>query len=170
LDQHNFELIIVDGGSDDGTVELLREWEHSIDYWITEPDKGIYDAMNKAQDFARGDFLLHLNAGDHLLRIPENELERARHENWDAISFRVSVDRKREFVPRTGYMLRLKNTLHHQGTFYRRTSMLKYDLSFATLADFDLNQRLAKRGGRIKISDTVVSLHESGGAGDNLPG
>jgi glycosyltransferase involved in cell wall biosynthesis len=168
LPRGDFELIIIDGGSNDGTGALLREWDDRIDVWLSEPDRGIYDAMNKAQTYATGEFLLHLNAGDRLLQIPRQELELALEENYDAISFRVSIDDVRDFAPRTGFMLHLKNTLHHQGTFYRRTSMLKYDLSFATLADFDLNQRMGNQGARIKLSDTVVSLHESGGAGDNL--
>ena len=46
-DCNNFEFIVVDGGSTDGTVDLIREYENSINYWVSEPDSGIYDAMNK---------------------------------------------------------------------------------------------------------------------------
>jgi glycosyltransferase involved in cell wall biosynthesis len=169
-DPRDFELIVIDGNSGDGTVELLREWDEKIDYWLSEPDKGIYDAMNKAQAIAQGDFLYHLNAGDRLLHVPRAELEGARRENIDVAAFRVSVDGNREFIPSCGSMLRLKNTLHHQGTFYRRQTFLPYDLRYKILADYDVNQRLALRGAKMKAFDKVVAWHSSGGAGDVIKG
>ena len=63
----NLEWIIVDGGSKDGTVDILRQNEDVIDYWISEPDKGIYDAWNKGLQLARGDWILFLGADDQLL-------------------------------------------------------------------------------------------------------
>ncbi|RSL17553.1 glycosyltransferase involved in cell wall biosynthesis [Edaphobacter aggregans] len=171
--EHNprdFELIVIDGNSGDGTVELLQEWDEKVDYWLSEPDMGIYDAMNKAQAVAQGDFLLHLNAGDKLLQLPKEELELARRENIDVATFRVSVDGTREFIPSCGSMLKLKNTLHHQGTFYRRQTFLPYDLRYKILADYDVNQRLALRGAKMKAFDKVVAWHASGGLCDNIDG
>jgi glycosyltransferase involved in cell wall biosynthesis len=60
----SFEWIVVDGGSTDGTVELLRLHEHLVARWISEPDSGIYDAWNKGCALARGEWLLFLGAGD----------------------------------------------------------------------------------------------------------
>lgn len=60
----NVEYIIVDGGSTDGTLDVIRKYEHAIDYWVSEPDKGIYDAMNKAIDLATGQWINFMNAGD----------------------------------------------------------------------------------------------------------
>lgn len=62
----NYEYIVIDGGSTDGTLDLIRSNEHQITTWISEKDKGIYDAMNKAFGLAQGDFLLFLNCGDRL--------------------------------------------------------------------------------------------------------
>ncbi len=64
------EVIVIDGGSDDETINLLREWSDRIEYWLSEPDTGIYNAMNKGLTAATGDYILHLNAGDKLRRIP----------------------------------------------------------------------------------------------------
>ena len=60
----NVEYIIIDGGSTDGTVDIIKEYADKISYWVSESDKGIYDAMNKGGIKALGDFLYFLNAGD----------------------------------------------------------------------------------------------------------
>lgn len=66
-DYDNLEFIIVDGGSTDGTLEVIRKYEHAINYWVSEPDKGISDAFNKAIILAAGDYVNFQGAGDYLL-------------------------------------------------------------------------------------------------------
>lgn len=60
----NLEYIIVDGGSTDGTLEIIRQYEDRIDYWVSEPDKGLYDAMNKGVALANGEVIGILNSDD----------------------------------------------------------------------------------------------------------
>lgn len=60
-----FEYIIIDGGSHDGSATYIESQTDKIEYWISEPDKGIYNAMNKAIKVAKGEYLLFLNSGDH---------------------------------------------------------------------------------------------------------
>ena len=166
LKEQDVELIVVDGGSDDGTCELLRQHDAEIDYWISEPDRGIYDAMNKGIAAARGTFLFHLNAGDRLLSVPRRELETAASAGIDIAAFKVSIDGHFDFRPSHGPGLRLNNTLHHQGTFFRRENYPAYDLQYRIFADFDVNQRLALRGAKVLLSDQVVALHATGGISD----
>lgn len=66
LDQtyENIEYIVIDGGSTDGTVEVIKKYEKRLAYWVSEPDKGIYDAMNKGLDFSTGEWINFMNAGD----------------------------------------------------------------------------------------------------------
>lgn len=61
----NFEFIIIDGNSNDGTVEVIKKYENYITYWISEPDKGIYDAMNKGILRSNGKYIILLNSDDY---------------------------------------------------------------------------------------------------------
>ena len=60
----NKEYIIIDGASTDGTLDIIKKYEDKIDYWQSEPDEGIYDAMNKGLACAKGDFLIFIGADD----------------------------------------------------------------------------------------------------------
>lgn len=59
-----FEYIVIDGGSTDGSVELIQSNGHRLTYWVSEPDKGVYHAMNKGIDQAHGDYCIFMNSGD----------------------------------------------------------------------------------------------------------
>ena len=60
----DFEYIIIDGGSTDGSVGVIKEYVEDITYWVSEADKGIYNAMNKGTSHATGDYLIFMNSGD----------------------------------------------------------------------------------------------------------
>lgn len=61
----DIEYIIIDGGSTDGSVDVINEYADKIDYWVSEPDKGCYNAMNKAIAVAEGDYCIFMNSGDY---------------------------------------------------------------------------------------------------------
>lgn len=63
----NFEYIVIDGGSNDESLKIIKDNENNIDYWVSEPDKGIYNALNKGILAANGEYLLMLNSGDYLI-------------------------------------------------------------------------------------------------------
>lgn len=63
----DFEYIVIDGGSTDGSVDVIREYSDKITFWVSERDKGIYNAMNKGIEKANGEYCLFLNSGDWLV-------------------------------------------------------------------------------------------------------
>jgi glycosyltransferase involved in cell wall biosynthesis len=63
----DYEYIIIDGGSTDGSVEIIKQYANKATYWVSEPDKGIYNAMNKGIKQAKGEYCLFLNSGDWLI-------------------------------------------------------------------------------------------------------
>ncbi|GAB3252825.1 glycosyltransferase family 2 protein [Larkinella harenae] len=63
---HEVEYLIIDGNSKDGTLDIVRKYEKHVSHWISEPDRGLYDAMNKGQQLAKGDYVWFMNAGDEI--------------------------------------------------------------------------------------------------------
>lgn len=161
--QPALEVVVIDGGSQDGTVELLASFEPPPAFWQSAPDRGIYDAMNKGIQAARGTYILHLNAGDRLLHVPWDLLRTSADEQIDVICCPVLLDDDVTFVSRTSKLSIIDNTWHHQGTFYRRESHLGYDTAYRTHADFDLNQRLMLSGASVRQSLTPVASHRGDG-------
>lgn len=158
------ECIVVDGGSTDGTSELVASYADKFDgrmKWISEPDKGIYDAMNKGIGLASGEWVSFQNDGDQLFKTPDDVLREARGK-YDIVAF--SVDSENGVIkPRKGITLHFRNTLPHQGLFYKRECLLSvngYNLEYKILADYDLNLRLIRKGARTLIkTNEVVAFH-----------
>lgn len=160
------EYIVIDGGSTDGTVDCLRSYGNRIEYWVSEPDAGIYDAMNKALAIARGSYIYHLNVGDQILCIPKAIFEDV-PPSVAGIACRVKLDEDKLFKPSVSLILRLHNSVHHQGCFYNSCAPLVYDTQYHVFSDFDLNQRLMKYGLKFELSDETVAYHSGGGVSHN---
>lgn len=86
-----FEYIVIDGGSTDGSAEYIESQSKNIDYWVSEPDSGIYNAMNKGIAKATGEYLLFLNSGDHLYNEEVLENNNKYIENYDLVYFDVQI-------------------------------------------------------------------------------
>ncbi|HEY6142821.1 MAG TPA: glycosyltransferase family 2 protein [Flavobacterium sp.] len=120
-----FEYIVIDGGSTDDSATYIESQSEHIDYWVSEPDKGIYNAMNKGIAKATGEYLLFLNSGDHLYDY--EVLKNGFHylSNFDLISFDMIVvgenKNKLFFIPKE---LRFSDlffhTLPHPSTFIKK--------------------------------------------------
>lgn len=140
------EHIIIDGGSSDGSIAILKNADDKLAYWCSEPDNGIADAMNKGISKATGEWLLFLHADDQLL--DQNVLSKAMailsKGGARIIGFPImygSANNTREVRPR-GFNLwfALKTGLLHQGTFIHHSvfdDIGLYDTSFRVAMDYD---------------------------------
>ena len=150
VSQHyqNFEWIVIDGASSDGTLEILSEYRNEIQHLVSEPDNGIYNAMNKGAISAMGEYLIFMNGGD---RFADSDAllfaaQSPRAQMLYGDVYLGSQTRNIETYPDvvdSGYMLR--NMIPHQATFYERATFEAvggYDESFKIAADYDLYIRL----------------------------
>jgi glycosyltransferase involved in cell wall biosynthesis len=161
----NFEYIIIDGGSTDGTVDIIRKHQEKITYWISEADKGIYDAMNNGIKMANGKYIVFVNSGDLLLEMP---FEKLNVNNNDLVAFPVNLSTGSVFYPTIGAALKIRNTLPHQGCYYKNSPSLLYETKFKVFSDFHLNQRMYKKGMSISVFKTpIVAFHDIGGISHN---
>jgi len=161
------EYIVIDGGSWDGTVNMLRRYDDQIAYWVSEPDRGIYDAMNKGWAAAqRGSRILYLGAGDELISLP-SKLEG--YAPNDIIFGRVYLGTVL-LKAAADLRLRMGNTLHHQALLVPKSLSLTppFDLVYRVYADFDFNQRLLHNGSRFVYADTFRARALPGGASSKL--
>jgi glycosyltransferase involved in cell wall biosynthesis len=162
----NIEYIIIDGGSKDGTIDILRKYNDQIDYWVSEPDDGIYDAMNKGWSLANEQaFILFLGSGDTILSLPRDI---AQYKNTEIIFGKVLLGEGKVFVSQANFKLRISNTLHHQALLVNKSihPQPPFDRRFKTFADFDFNQRLYKEGYKfVKSENFLASAAPAGASG-----
>jgi len=139
----NIELIVIDGGSTDGTLDLIQSYDHCIDYWISEPDGGVYQAMNKGADQSRGDWIYFLGSDDVLTyclhKVAKHLIDSTTVYYGDVY---LPTSHKLAYGEYDQYKLMLNN-IPHQATFYPRYVFENYQFNtkYFSSADYDLNLR-----------------------------
>lgn len=165
-----YEWIVIDGGSTDGSKELIEQYSNHFSYWCSEQDSGIYNAMNKGIDHATGEWVLFLNSGD-CLYSPET-LEKIFEHNFpeDVIyGDRVIIQNGKEIINRYPDTLGLDFFYHyslcHQATFYRREIFenCRYDESFSIAGDWAFFIDLMFKGKLFKHTDITIVLYDNNG-------
>lgn len=152
----NLEYIIIDGGSKDGTLDIIRRYDEYIDFWISEADAGVYDAMNKGIDFSFGDWLNFINAGDRLLHLDVQSLQQT--SSCYCYDERLGKINRR---PLTKTFL-CRNTPYHQSIFYKKTDIRYYDLKYPVNADYEQMTRIVARIGKGGFNNSLVYYSEPG--------
>lgn len=136
----DFEYIIIDGGSTDGSVALIKKYAESITYWVSEPDKGIYNAMNKGTSHAIGDYLIFMNSGDCF--HSSNILSSITNYQEDIICGKIlrgnSTKPSGHHKDTITLIDLVRDTLPHQAMFIKRDVMIKYpyDEKYKIYADW----------------------------------
>lgn len=166
----NIEYIIIDGGSTDGTLDIIKKYQDRISYWVSEPDKGIYDAMNKGTLKAAGEWLNFMNAGDTF--YDQNVLEKVfRNNNWedtDVIYGDVYIKYKNTKKLRSTLPIKhLEKGMPfcHQSTFIKTKLQKKitFDTHYKICADYNLFLTLYKQKYHFKKIDIAIATFLYGG-------
>ena len=168
----NFEYIIVDGGSNDGTLDIINEFGLNRFKLISEPDNGIYDAMNKGVSIASGERLFFLGADDVFFENYTLETFLSKVSNDSSIYY-GDVYFKKRGVTYDGYFSKYKlclRNISHQAIFYPSNLLKenKYDLKYKLLADYVLNLKLHKKHKFIYLPITVTYFNDDAQSANNL--
>ena len=169
----DYEFIVIDGGSTDGSREIIEHYSNSINYWMSEPDKGIYNAMNKGIRQAKGDYLNFLNSGDafydsDVLASVDKELG-----DYDIIIGKEfhqdpkTGESATTFLPtRLSMVTFVVSYLPHQSGFIKRTLFNDslYDENLRIVGDWKFYmQQIVCNERTVKLTDLIVSRREQGG-------
>lgn len=156
----NFEWIVIDGNSNDGTYEIIQKYSSRINTLIHEPDNGIYNAMNKGINNAHGDYLLFINGGDELSDNESLSFASKHLSNYLLVIFDIYLKKNNEIVEwKVPQKIDLyPGSIPHNGTFIARKLFLKYGLyneSFKICADHEFFTRIVEK---YKVKYTVHNL------------
>lgn len=147
----NVEYILIDGGSTDGTLDIIRKYEHAIDYWVSEPDSGISDAFNKGVVASTGQWLNFMNCGDRFASADTiQDFADKIDEKADVIFGKANViDSKGKILLTSGRAFDRKKfarrmMIPHQSTFHNRHYFEQYglfDKRLKIVMDYELLRR-----------------------------
>lgn len=166
----DFEWIVIDGGSTDGGRELLEQHASYFAYWVSEPDKGIYNAMNKGVDQAHGDYLLFLNSGDWLYN--DSSLDRCFAHDFnsdvmygDCVFHYADREVKCRYPSELTFELLYRSSLAHCCSFIRREVLVKehYNENYKIISDYEFWVKLVFAGGSFCHLDEFVSVFDTTG-------
>lgn len=161
---------MIDGGSTDGTVDVIREYEDRIDYWVSEPDGGIYYAMNKGIELATGRWINFMNSGDRFYdeHVVGKVFKRVKEVDCDLIYG--------EWVDDFGDFQRLREPFSlcrlwkgmcfsHNSSFAKSKVLkgMKFDTSYVIAADFDLIFKMFTLGFRFCHISCIICVSSMGG-------
>ncbi len=164
----NIEYIIIDGGSTDGTIDIIKRYSSHINYWISERDNGIYDAMNKGIAIASGSYMYFLNAGDTFYN--EFVVDKLFKDKNSLCVVYGNVIRSNNRVIYGGKFSRFRlsyENICHQSIFYPAKVLknFQFDTTFKILSDWALNMKLWKKY-TFHFIDTIIANYEGGGVSE----
>lgn len=168
----NIEYIIIDGGSTDGTVDVIKKYQDRVAFWVSEPDKGIYDAMNKGMGFASGNFLFYLGADDILFDSKVINRVSSKMETYDNVYYGdvyINKIRKLYWGKFSSSKLAMGN-ICHQAIFYPQQvyQNTKYELKYKVYADYVYNILIYPNVKFIYLDETISVFNYGGFSAKNI--
>lgn len=171
----DYEWIVIDGASSDGSKELLEVYSSYFTYWISEPDNGIYHAMNKGISKASGEYILFLNSGDYLY-CPDTLITVFLKQFDEDVVYgvirvdhgdRITVERHPEEITLGSLIY---GTIHHSGCSFIRKTLFdkygKYDESLKIVSDWKFFlYTVGLNGATVKFIDVIISVFDAHGIG-----
>lgn len=175
-DYDNIETIVIDGGSSDGTVGILEEFDSRIACWISEPDEGLYDAMNKGLKRATGDYVCFINAGD-VIYSPDTvrktvegicgngfpDVVYGETAVIDSAGKRVGMRRLKAPGRLNWKSFKWGMLVCHQSFLVKRRIAPFYDTGYRLAADYDWCIRCLQSAGRVYNSHSIFAGFQEGG-------
>lgn len=163
----DFEWIVQDGASSDLTVAIAEGTEAANPRVSSARDSGIYDALNRAIDRSRGEYLIFLGGDDRLsdTNVLDDLHRDLSADPVDILLAQTSYPDGSTFVSRLGRITVVVNSVHHQGAAYsrKRIGAFRYDLSSPVVADYELNLIAYREGWTHRSIDRVISICEDDG-------
>ena len=181
LEQNNdaLEYIIIDGQSNDGTLDVINQYKNQINYFVSEPDKGIYDAMNKGLKAATGEYVLFINAGDLLYQSStiSNLIKIINEQAPDIIygetllidgagnelGTRSNNSSRKLPEQLTWKSLNRGMVVSHQSFLVKRAFAPNYDLQYSSSADVDWVIKCLKQAQKVVNAHQIISRYLTGG-------
>jgi len=170
---HDYEFIVIDGGSKDGSADILKEYDNQITYWVSEPDKGVYYAMNKGIAQAHGDYLNFMNSGDCFYDEQVLDHLAAKDLSADIIvgkDYHFNETTQQGFATilpsRLTMLTFVHHTLPHQSTFFKRELFdnCPYDESLRLVADVKFYiQKICVEQCSVQLIDDIICRREPDG-------
>lgn len=170
----NIEYIVIDGGSKDGTLDVINQSKDIIAKWISEPDRGIYDAMNKGIGMATGDYVWFLNGGDMIYSADTLNEVFSSSDNADVYYGDTELvddegksygKRKLKTPPENLTWRDMIDgmVITHQSLIIRKDKVVNYDLNFRHCADIDWTIKILKSSSKIINTHKIISSFLLGG-------
>lgn len=166
----NIEYIVIDGGSSDGTINIIKKYQDRFKYWESKQDRGIYDAMNKGLEYAEGELVLFLNSDD---RLEDDVLARvatsvSNNPNYDIYHGSIIIDDK-PIVAHGKFPTSIP--AYQPASFVRRKlfpTTESFDITYKIAADFKFFKYLQLSGRKFLKLDYPISRFATDGISANL--
>lgn len=174
----NIEYIIIDGGSMDGTIDIIKKYEDRITYWISEPDCGIYDAMNKGIVKANGEWIIFMNAGDcftnsHCINnIFSNHIDDNVYMIYGDINY-IKNDKIEHIKALPTNCIMHRMPCSHQAMFVRKSfNDILFNLKYTVAAEYEIIHRILKSVGEkafLYLPITICDFDGNDGISSRYP-